>query len=248
MKTIQIIFLALFFSASLAMAQDTLYVYKAGAVAYKSVISAVDSVTFQKVYPPVTTVTDFDGNVYHTIVIGTQTWMVENLKTTHYRNGSPIDNVTDNALWAGLSTGAWCNYDNNPANGTKYGCLYNWAAVGTGNLAPAGWHVPTDADWTTLTDFLGAVAANKLMEAGTTNWQAPNTGATNETGFTALPNGFRGSDGGFSNIGVLGYWWSSTSFPDGTTAWCRGFAPNQSFVGADHYNRLDGFSVRLIKN
>jgi uncharacterized protein (TIGR02145 family) len=138
------------------------------------------------------TVTDIDGNIYHTVTIGTQVWMVENLKTTKYRNGDPIPNVTGNA-WAALTTGAYCWYNNDAATyKATYGALYNWYAVADSrNIAPTGWHVPTDAEWTTLTTFLGgeSVAGGKLKETGTNHWTSPNTGATNETGFTALPGG-----------------------------------------------------------
>lgn len=146
-----------------------------------------------------TGVVDAGGNVYTTVIIGNQEWFTENLRTTKYNNGTPIPNITSNSEWGNLTTGAYAWYDNDEAT-YKYaqGALYNWYAVETGNLCAAGWHVPTDAEWTTLTDYLGgaSVAGGKLKATGTIEaetglWHDPNTGATNETGFTALPGGGR---------------------------------------------------------
>src|SRR5665647_545700 len=141
MKTIWSIFLGLFLTVNFAIAQDTLYVYQGGAVLYKRVISAIDSVTFQKVYA-LPTVTDKDGNVYKTVTIGTQTWMADNLRTLHYRNGDQISNVTDNYQWANLNSGAYCWYNNDLANRDIYGALYNgYAILDSRNIAPVGWPV-----------------------------------------------------------------------------------------------------------
>ena len=160
------------------------------------------------------TVTDIDGNVYKTITIGTQTWMADNLKTTKYRNGDPIPNVTGTSNWATLATGAYCWYNDDTTYKANFGALYNWFAVaGSRNIAPSGWHVPTDADWTTLITYLGGVtvAGDKMRETGTLHWLSPNTYATNSSGFTALPGGMRGYDGIFEEFGRYGYWWSSTA-------------------------------------
>ena len=137
--------------------------------------------------PTPLTATDIDGNVYHTVTIGTQIWMVENLKTTRYNDGSPIPFVTDSSSWSNLTTPGYCWYNNDTTNKNTYGALYNWFAVNTGKLAPTGWHVPTDDEWTTLTTYLGgeSIAGGKLKETGTTHWRTPNAGATNEIGFTA---------------------------------------------------------------
>ena len=182
-----------------------------------------DEITFSTLTTPTYgTVTDYDGNEYVTITIGNQTWMMENLKTTHYSNGDPIPQVTDDAEWANLKTadekGAWCYFKNNPANGDTYGHLYNWyAASDTRNLAPDGWHVPTIADWETLQAYLGGdnsrpnwipVIARKLKEAGTDHWRDPNV-ADNVSGFTALPGGYRFESGEFANIRKRGDLWSS---------------------------------------
>jgi uncharacterized protein (TIGR02145 family) len=159
-------------------------------------------------------ITDIDDNVYHTVTIGTQVWMVENLKTTKYRNGDPITNITDGAQWCNLETGAYCNFGNNIEIAYTYGKLYNWfTVIDSRKLAPEGWHVPTDAEWKTLTDYLGLsdMAGGKLKEIGTTHWISPNSVADNSSGFTALPGGFRYSDGIFYNLGYNGVWWSASS-------------------------------------
>jgi len=154
--------------------------------------------------PP--TVTDYDGNVYQTVLIGDQCWMMENLKVTHYRNGDPIPNVTDNGEWHTLSTGAYCNYGNDPANVETYGRLYTGYAVeDSRNIAPEGWHVPSYADWETMLIYIGYPQGGKLKEAGTAHWWPPNTGATNESGFTALPGGYRAGAGNFGEMGGSGY-------------------------------------------
>ncbi|MDZ7633244.1 MAG: fibrobacter succinogenes major paralogous domain-containing protein [Bacteroidales bacterium] len=140
------------------------------------------------------TVTDSDGNVYKTLVIGTQIWLAENLKTTKFNDGSQIPFVSEETSWvATLTTPGYCYYDNNTANKSVYGGLYNWYAVETGKLCPKGWHVPSDAEWTTITNLFGgeSVAGNALKEKGTAHWTSPNDGATNESGFTALPGGNR---------------------------------------------------------
>jgi uncharacterized protein (TIGR02145 family) len=200
--------------------------------------------------PPSNTVTDIDGNVYYTDTIGTQIWMVENLKTTKYRDGTDISNVTDNTAWTNLSTGAYCDYDNIPSNSNTYGRLYNWYAVkGALNICPSGWHVPTDDEWTTLTTYLGgeSVAGGKLKETGTSHWHSPNTGATNESGFTALPGGNRSMDGGFYYLGYSAYFWHSAEYgTDG--AWIRYLDNDNASVYHIHDDKDHGFSVRCIKD
>ena len=196
------------------------------------------------------TVTDIDGNVYHYIVIGTQTWMVENLKTTKYRNGDPILNVTVNASWVALATGAYCWYNNDEANKVTYGGLYNWFAVADSrNLAPVGWHVPTDTEWNTLIDFLGSgVGGGKLKEIGISHWLTPNTAATNSSGFTALPGGCRSYPNGTSGgVGYYGYWWSSMAY-DTSGAWLRFLTYSSADVGRIYYNKKYGFSVRCVRD
>ncbi len=200
---------------------------------------------------------DKDGNTYNTVKIGEQEWMAENLNVNHYRNGDPIPQVQDKEEWINLTTGAWCYYENNAENGKTYGKLYNWHAVNDPRgLTPEGCHVPTDAEWTTLTDYLGgeSVAGGKLKETGTTHWRSPNTGATNENSFTALPGGIRGKDGTFvfimeqPSIGRLGYWWSSTE-SDTSNVWARYMFYGHSDVERGGGGKVGiGFSVRCIRN
>jgi uncharacterized protein (TIGR02145 family) len=197
------------------------------------------------------TVTDIDGNVYHTIKLGSQTWMVENLKVTRYRNGDLIPNITDTAQWSHLPVGTYCNYNNTPLNGKTYGHLYNWFAV-TDNrdIAPKGWHVPSFQEIETLVLFLGGdtVAAGKLKEAGVEHWLAPNTGATNESGLTVLPGGYRDYRGGsYHTLGSNGYWWTTTQsieFYD----WSKRIFWYFAHADYNHDLKTFGFSIRCIKD
>jgi uncharacterized protein (TIGR02145 family) len=199
---------------------------------------------------------DIDGNLYHAVKIGDQVWLQENLQVEHYNDGSPIANVTDNTAWIALTTGAYCYYDNNRNNKAIYGALYNFFAVDTKKLAPVGWHVPSDSEWTKLHNYLGNpldgrldVAGAKLKEAGFVHWQWPNIGATNETGFTALPGGSKNSSAGvFGDIGINACFWSSTSFA-GDLAWdkvLRYESPYLQDNGA--CNQRIGLSVRCVKD
>ena len=183
---------------------------------------------------------------YPSVLIGAQYWMEKNLEVTTYRNGDPIPYVTDATAWAALTTGAWCYYNNDPSNGK----LYNWYAVNDPRgLAPTGWHVPTDVEWTTLSTTLGgdAVAGGKMKVAGTTRWTAPNTGADNSSGFAGLPGGFRFNFGAFINVGYNGYWWSSTE-NDTTNAWYRFLLYFNGGINRYNYNKQFGFSVRCLRD
>jgi len=193
--------------------------------------------------------TDIDGNVYKTVQIGTQTWMVENLKITKYRDGSAIPNVTDKNAWASLTTGAYCWYDNFTENKATYGALYNWYAVNTGNLCPTGWHVPTDTEWTTLCNYLGgeSVAGGKMKETGTAHWLSPNTGATNSSNFSGLPGGCRYSNAIYNGAGVSGDWWSTTE-TSSSYAWDHNLVYNGTNLGRNYYSKADGFSIRCLKD
>ena len=185
-----------------------------------------------------------------TIVIGTQQWMRENLDVLTYRNGDIIPQVTDPTAWAALTTGAWCYYNNDVANGAIYGKLYNWYAVNDPRgLAPTGWHVPTDDEWTTLSTTLGgdAVAGGKMKVAGTTRWTTPNTGATNESGFAGLPGGNRYNNGAFYNVGSTGSWWSSTEGST-TNAWSRFLFYDGVNIDRNNMNKKFGFSVRCLRD
>ena len=198
-------------------------------------------------YPSDDSVKDIDGNVYHTVYVMGQTWMVENLKTTHYRNGDTIQNVNDPAAWGKLKTGAYCNYNQDTGKVRTYGRLYNWYAVNRGNLCPYPFHVPYDYEWQRLVDTLGGlgVAGGLLKETGTAHW-LDNTGATGQYGFKALPGGSLNADSGFREIGVRGYWWCNTNPAD--------FALSRSMnAGNTNVDRLEqkkemGLSVRCIRD
>ena len=194
------------------------------------------------------------------VTIGTQIWSSTNLDVTTYRDGTPIPQVTDPTQWANLTTGAWCYYNNDSANGPIYGKLYNWYAVAgihdndpnTPNkiLAPIGWHVPSDIEWTTLTTFLGgeSIAGGK-MKSTSTLWQSPNTAATNESGFTSLPGRYRWDYGAFHNNtnGNNAHWWSSTN-NNTSQSWYRNNESLGSGVWRATVNNTYGFSVRCIKD
>ncbi|GGB19973.1 MULTISPECIES: fibrobacter succinogenes major paralogous domain-containing protein [Mucilaginibacter] len=197
------------------------------------------------------TVTDVDGNVYKTITIGTQTWMIENLKVTHYNDGTAIPNVTEDNTWKGLTTGAYCNYKNDASIAATYGKLYNWYAVtNTKKLAPKGFHIPTDAEWTTLYNYLGGDREDgkKIQEQGTAHWSA-NTGATNSTLFTALPGGGRIFDsfqGVFASLTYDAYFWSTTA-NGASNAWYMDLYVKGYFERHDS-PKYYGYSVRCIKD
>lgn len=196
------------------------------------------------------------------VTIGTQIWSTTNLDVTTYRDGTPIPQVTDPTAWAGLTTGAWCYYANNTANGTTYGKLYNWHAVrgihdndpNTPNkiLAPLGWHVPSNSEWNTLINYLDPnanggiatpnLAGDKMKSTGTTLWTSPNTGATNSSGFTGFPGGLRNYDGTFLSIGNVGGWWCSDD------AWTRDINYNSGSAYLNTYGQEVGFSVRCVKD
>jgi uncharacterized protein (TIGR02145 family) len=203
---------------------------------------------------------DRDGNFYHGVLIGTQLWMKENLKTTKYNDATAIPIITDNTTWSNLTTPGYCWYNNDAATYKNiYGALYNWYTVNTGKLCPTGWHVPTDTEWHTLALTLdvnaqlisgveSSIAGGKLKETGTTHWNSPNTGATNETGFTALPGGVRYQGGGaFGSIGLFGNWYTSTEY-DATTVWSRSMSYNNVNITRSSLGMKNGFSVRCLKN
>jgi len=196
------------------------------------------------------TVTDIDGNIYNTVVIGTQTWMLENLKVTKFNNGDALSNIVNDSAWISLTTGAYCNYNNDANNSTTYGRLYNWFAISDSRkIAPTGWHIPSNADWATLIDYLGGkdAAGGKLKEAGLSHWISPNMDADNSSGFTALPGGYRFSDGIFSRIGSNGYWWSATE-NDTLNAWARQLGTDHMDCDLNSFLKVDGLSVRCLKD
>jgi len=212
-----------------------------------------------------TSTVTYDGVTYNTVQIGNQCWFKENLRTTKYNDGTSITNITNASTWKSTTTGAYCCYDNSSSNCSTYGALYNWYAVNTGKLCPSGWHVPSDAEWTTLTNYLSANStywcgsnssyiAKSL--ASTTSWNSSTTtcavgknlSANNSTGFSALPGGTRGySDGSFGNLGIRGYWWSSKEL-EGSFAWGSNLYYDGARVYSASYNKRLGFSVRCLRD
>jgi len=184
------------------------------------------------------------------IVICSQRWMIKNLKVSTYKNGDPIPQVTDPATWANLTTGAWCYYNNDPATASVYGKLYNWYAVNDPRgLAPTGWHLPSVAELTTLSTCMGgdALSGGALKEAGTTHWASPNAGATNSSGFTALPGGSRYDNGAFYELGFAGCWWTVTPSVPGY-AWYLYLTYDSEYMNKPNANKTNAFSVRCIRN
>jgi uncharacterized protein (TIGR02145 family) len=222
-----------------------------------------------------TTVTDYDGNIYSIVVIGTQSWMGENLKTTHYADGTAIQLVENEATWAALSATekAYCWYQNAPANGINYGALYTWAAATNGvagdanpsgiqGVCPTGWHLPGDAEFKQLEMYLGMSQAEadatawrgtdeggKLKETGTLRWTTPNTGATNESGFGARPGGLRGENGVFQAISEKACFWTSAEWDtDHTIGWSRSLAYDHAETLRQIYMKNSGYSIRCVKD
>ncbi len=258
---------------------DTMYVIKnAAIVSHYNVNTEIDSVIFYK--PTIgnsTTVTDYDGNVYNTVTIGSQVWMKENLRTTHYSDGTPIPHVTGDSNWDALiqTDKAYCYYDDDPAtNASTYGALYTWAAAmngapsvtnnpsGVQGVCPTGWHLPSDDEWKELEMALGMSQA----DADDTDWRGTNEGSKlagnaglwsagalesdadfGTSGFTALPGGFRYYNGTFINIGSNGYWWSATEY-NAPNTWYRRMYYYDSNIYRYNYYKVVGFSVRCLRD
>lgn len=194
-------------------------------------------------------ISDFEGNVYHTVTIGTQTWTRENLKSIKLNDGTAIPMVTGNYIWSHLTSMAYTYYGNDSATyKDHYGALYNWYTVDTKKLCPTGWHVPTADDWRTLNTFLGVdtLAGGKLKEAGVYHWLSPNLYGTNVSGFNALPCGYRFYNGSFNNFGYSGNWWSSSE--NSGSAWYRFLSYQDGKLGENDIDKTYGFSVRCIKD
>ena len=196
-------------------------------------------------------ITDIDGNSYKTVTIGKQTWMTENLKVTKFNDGTTIPNLTDNNMWTNNKTSAWCYYDNDSNYNVNFGKLYNWYAVsttsnGNKNVCPLGWHVPTNAEWTDLTDYLGKNSQASMKEVTKTN--VYNTDATNTSFFTGLPGGILYGNI-FSDFGNNGYWWSSSTY---SATW-TGYSPiiftlNFANGGVGSIEKENGLSIRCLKD
>ena len=253
MKKILLLLLIVLSYSGIYAQNDSIYFWKAGNLVIKQSIKPVDmdSITFKRPLVNIANVT-----------ICTQVWATKNLDVTTYSDGTPIPQVTDPTAWANLTTGAWCYYNNDAGNNATYGKLYNWYAVAgiydsaslanttlRKKLAPTGWHVPTDAEWTTLTTCLGGetIAGGKMKETGTAHWTTPNTAATNSSGFTGLPGGCRNINFSFNYIGIGGYWWSSSEY-NTAGAWSRNLYYDNGNADRNLYNKGDGFSVRCLRD
>ncbi len=264
MKKLYTIILSIIIFGGLSFAQTIIIHTSAGMDSYN--FSDIDSITFDVTNGSSDgTVTDIDGNVYETVQIGDQIWMAENLKVTHFRDGTVITNVTDNASWGFLSTEAYCIYNNNASNEVDtYGALYNWfAAVDSHNIAPAGWHVPTDDEWKELEMALGM----SQSDADDEQWRGTNEGSKlagnaglwdddalendsefGSSGFTTIPAGYRYyPDSTFLRMGTGSYFWSVT-VTSNSTPWLRGLYTSHSEIYRGGYDKRGGFSIRCVKD
>ena len=261
MKKIIILTVALLSFPRIQAQNDSIYFWKAGTMIRKHSIKTVDldSITYKR---PTQFVADMPS-----VTICNQIWTTLNLDVSAYRDGTLIPQVQDPTQWANLTTGAWCYYNNDPANGPIYGKLYNWYAVAgvydaasaanpalRKKLAPTGWHVPTDVEWTQLINCLGgqSVAGGKMkttgtIQSGTGLWAYSNLGATNESGFSGLPGGTRSTNGTDNNISYYGNWWSSLESST-TNAWCQFLTCFNGNSNSYSNFKYFGFSVRCIRN
>lgn len=231
------------------MKKSILRSFAIAAIAILTITGIISCKKDKTIIPKVDTrPTDMDGNIYDTIVIGTQVWMLQNLKTSRYNDGTAITIGLNNTTWNTATTGAYAIYNDIANSDSTYGKLYNWFAINTGKLAPIGWHIPSDAEWTTLSTYLGGESfAGDKMKA-TTLWSAyAGITNTNSSGFTALPAGLRGLNGSFGSIDFGGYFWSSTESSMGT-AWVRKLEFKYSSLTRDYNNKQFGLSVRCIRN
>lgn len=225
------------------------YATNSAGTAYGNEVSFTTSAPFSC---GTSTILDREGNSYNTVSIGDQCWMKENLKVTTYNNGTTIPDDTNNpnAYWGGLLTGARTEAPGTPSYVSTYGYLYNWYAVtDSRKICPTEWHVPSDAEWTVLTTYLGgtSVAGDKMRLTGTTYWTSPNSGATNESGFTALPGGLRYTDGTGGVVNTYAFFWSAT-VNDINTAWYRDMSYSYSYVYRWYVGKSMGASVRCLKD
>lgn len=237
------------FSSNLtALLPGTTYYYRSYA-SNGSKTSYGNELSFTTTAAPITTVGDIDGNIYDIVVIGTQTWMKQNLNTSKFRNGDLIGSTTDNYYWSAQTSSQYCDYNNLTANSDIYGKLYNYFVVNDPrHICPLGWHVPSIAEWNTLSNYAGGetVAGKKLKETGISHWSAPNASATDEFGFTALPGGYRSETGAYWSINGYSCFWSGTESNTNTAwAWSLSYYEN-SVTTASHYEKRQGKSIRCI--
>jgi uncharacterized protein (TIGR02145 family) len=198
----------------------------------------------------INSVKDFEGNKYKTVIVGTQVWMAENLKATRLNDGTEINLVPENDAWVKQTTPAYSWYFNDKKeNQNKFGALYNWSAINSGKLCPAGWRIPAESDWLDLAFSLNGMdrAGGKMKEIGSVNWKSPNTDATNESGFSALPGGYRSIEGVYNYAGIAGYWWSSTKgIDESIIIWYLRYKSGSLYKTMSE--KYCGFSVRCLKD
>ena len=243
---------------------DSVYIVKGDSVMAVYATTEVDSVIFYRPNGSSETslvkygegATDIDGNAYQSVIIGTQEWMVENLRTSKYSDGTAIPNVTGNTEWYLLSTGAWSHYDNDSSQyEATYGKLYNWYAVETGKLCPTGWHVPTYAEWTVFTDYLaanghsGTEGTALKATSGWNDYYGASGNGTDDYGWNGLPGGARTAIGGFFSIGDYGYWWSSSQYSIiDADAWSHCLFYSNDDVYRNNDGNINGYSVRCLRD
>ncbi len=249
MKKNTFLFIVIFALACSIKAQnDTMYIMKSGNIIDKfNVNTEIDSIIFYKPNASSgnTFIDDRDGNEYHYITIANQTWMAENLKYLPSVNQVSDGSITEAKYYVYGYNGTDVNEAKQEANYQIYGVLYNWSAGQ--NACPNGWHLPSNAEWLELNNFLATDVGGKLKEIGTTHWNAPNVGATNEVGFTALPGGSRNEDNEFYDIGDYGYWWTASQSTE-TLAWYYYMSHAYSNANNIYYTKELGYSVRCIKD
>jgi uncharacterized protein (TIGR02145 family) len=244
----------MFTSQLTGLAPDTPYFVRAYATNSKG-IAYGNVQSFRTPEIIIDSISDIDGNIYHIVPIGGKKWLRENLRVTHYLNGDEIPMVTTDNQWKILTSGGYCFYDNLPSNGSTYGNLYNWHALSDPRgLCPSGWHVPSDSEWAGLGDSLGGsnVAGGKLKSTGTLEsgaglWYFPNTDATNSSGFSGLPGGYRINYGTFYSIGNVAYFWSSSDTAS-VNGWNYVLDANNSDLKRIFNFKTNGFSVRCCKD
>ena len=244
------------------LAQTNMNIYYTNGSVLSIPITTIDSINYtlySNVCP--STVVDIDGNIYNTVLIGSQCWMKENLKTTHYKDGTPIQTELNNSAWLIATTGLYADYNNDTSNSVVYGRLYNWYAVADpAGLCPTGWHEPEDWEWNVLVKYIdhsadtncvncsqSVIAGGRLKEIGLNHWASPNTGATNTSSFSGLPGGYRFTNGAYVDLTNYGYWWCVTSVtPNASYGRYLGFVSSSVDTYLD--NKVLGLSARCIKD
>jgi uncharacterized protein (TIGR02145 family) len=217
------------------------------------VTDTTDKTTYGDVltFETLDTISDICGNVYRIKKFGSQVWMIDNLKTAKYRNGDSIACVLNDTIWSRGDVAAYSYYIAKTTNINRYGLLYNWAAISEErNIAPEGWHIPTDAEWETLINYLGGnlIAGGKMKgETDKVAWSFPNTGGTNESSFSGLPAGQRNYDATYSGIGTIGSWWAKSEF-NASKSWSFSVGTNYKSITKLALDKGIGFSVRCVKD